>query len=273
MAPRYASPFRDHGIRGLGLHEAAPPYEVRRLTFPWHLALITVSGHAEFECLGEVGLMEPGQIWVGPLETAYKYKAQDDWKFISAALYRTHEFVHLEGKMLHRDLSHSTDPIIYAMEAYLQESAATKGPGATAPIGLATYISEAIVRDLKDGQFTGGNRVRLRLTHVWEEVNANPGEEWNLPALAKRMHVSVRQFQRIMKENYDVTAEGLLMRIRMEHARELLSSTDMTMVMVADRIGYQCVFAFSKGFRRHFGMPPGAYRKAANKGTIPDDGA
>ena len=30
MAPRYASPFRDHGIRGLGLHEAAPPYEVRR---------------------------------------------------------------------------------------------------------------------------------------------------------------------------------------------------------------------------------------------------
>ena len=47
-----------------------------------------------------------------------------------------------------------------------------------------------------------------------------------------------------MKENYDVTAEGWLMRIRMEHARELLSSTDMTMVMVADRIGYQCVFAF-----------------------------
>ena len=168
MAPRYASPFRNHGIRGLGLHEAAPPYEVRRLNFPWHLALITVSGHAEFECLGEVGVMEPGQIWVGPLETAYQYKAQDDWKFISAALYRTHEFVHLEGKMLHRDLSHSTEPIIYAMEAYLQESAATKGPGATAPIGLATYISEAIVRDLKDGQFTGGNRVRLRLAHVWD---------------------------------------------------------------------------------------------------------
>ena len=272
MAPRYASPFRDHGIRGLGLHEAEPPYEVRRLSFPWHLALITVSGHAEFECLGEVGVMEPGQIWVGPLETAYQYKAQDDWKFISAALYRTHEFVHLEGKMLHRDLSHSAEPIIYAMEAYLQESAATKGPGATAPTGLATYISEAIVRELKDGQFPGGNRVRLRLTHVWEEVNANPGAEWNLPALAKRMHVSVRQFQRIMKENYDVTAEGLLMRIRMEHARELLSSTDMTMVMVADRIGYQCVFAFSKGFRRHFGMPPGAYRKAVNKGTITHDG-
>jgi AraC-like DNA-binding protein len=57
----------------------------------------------------------------------------------------------------------------------------------------------------------------------------------------------------------------------MEHARELLSSTDMTMMMVADRIGYQCVFAFSKGFKRHFGMPPGAYRKAASQGISPDD--
>ena len=264
-------PFRDSGIRGVGLHEVAPPYEVRRLTFPWHLALITVSGHAEFECLGQVGVMEPGQIWLGPLETRYQYKAQDDWKFISATLYRAHEFAHLEGRMLHQDLSHSAQPIVYAIEAYLLESAATKGPGATAPIGLATYISEAIVRDLKDAQARSGNRLRLRLTQVWEEVNANPGEEWRLPVLAKRMHVSVRQFQRIMKENYDVTAEGLLMRIRMEHARELLSSTDMTMMMIADRIGYQCVFAFSKGFKRHFGIPPGAYRKAANQGKLPDN--
>ena len=112
--------------------------------------------------------------------------------------------------------------------------------------------------------------MRLRLTKVWEEVNANPGAHWNLPALAKRMHLSVRQFQRVMKENYDLTAEGLLMRIRMEHAREVLSSTDMTMVMIADRIGYQCVFAFSKGFKRHFDMPPGAYRKAADHGNLPE---
>ena len=269
MAPRYAAPFRDQGIRGVGLHEVAPPYEFRRLSFPWHLALITISGHAKFECLGQTGVMEPGQIWVGPLETPYEYAAQDNWKFISAALYRTNEFIHLERRVLHQNLSHSPESIVHAAEAYLQESAATSGPGATAPIGLATYISEAIVRDLKDEQSEGGNRLRLRLTKVWEEVNANPGAHCNLPALAKRMHLSVRQFQRVMKENYDLTAEGLLMRIRMEHARELLSSTDMTMVMIADRIGYQCVFAFSKGFKRHFDMPPGAYRKAANEATLP----
>lgn len=268
MAPSYASPFRDRGIRGVGLHEVAPPYEVRRLSFPWHLALITVSGKAEFNCLGRTGVIGAGQIWVGPMDTAYQYKALDDWIFISAALYRTHDFMHLEEGIFHRDLSQSTRPVVHAIEAYLYESASTLGPGATAPKGLAHYISEAIVRELKTEEFGTRNRMRMRLTQVWEEVNANPGADWKLPVLAKRMHVSVRQFQRIMKENYDLTAEGLLMRIRMEHARELLSSTDMTMMMVADRIGYQCVFAFSKGFKRHFGTPPGAYRKAANERFI-----
>ena len=175
---------------------------------------------------------------------------------VAASLVLAHDFMHLEEGIFHRDLSQSTRPVVHAIEAYLYESASTLGPGATAPKGLAHYISEAIVRELKTEEFGTRNRMRMRLTQVWEEVNANPGADWKLPVLAKRMHVSVRQFQRIMKENYDLTAEGLLMRIRMEHARELLSSTDMTMMMVADRIGYQCVFAFSKGFKRHFGTPP-----------------
>ena len=179
--------------------------------------------------------------------------------------------MHLEDHYLLRSMSQSAKPLVHAIKAYLQESAATKGPGAVAPIGLATYISEAILRELGSEQSGASSRLRLRLTQVWEEVNANPGEEWKLPVLAKRMNVSVRQFQRIMKENYDLTAEGLLMRIRMEHARELLGSTDLTMMMIAERIGYRCVFAFSKGFKRHFGVPPGTYRKVVNSGVSPED--
>ncbi len=271
MAPRYAAPFKSKGIRGVGLHEMGPPYEICRLSFPWHLVLITISGKAEFECEGETGVIEPGQVWVGPAETAYRYAALSDWKFVSAALFKTHDFVHLEDDFLHRSLSHSAMPLLYAVEAYLQEAATTKGPGAVAPIGLATYISEVFVRELGSEQLGSSSRLRLRLAQVWEEVNANPGADWRLPVLAQRMNVSVRQFQRMMKEDYDLTSEGLLMRIRMEHARELLGSTDLTMMMIADRIGYRCVFAFSKGFKRHFGVPPGAYRKAVNSGVSPED--
>lgn len=271
MAPRYAAPFRAKGIRGVGLHKLGPPYEICRLNFPWHLVLITISGRAEFECQGQIGVIEPRQVWVCPADIAYRYAALEEWNFVSAALYQTHEFIHLEGNYLHRSLAQSAMPLLYAVEAYLLESAATKGPGAVAPIGLATYISEAIVREVGSEECGSTSRLRLRLKQVWEEVNANPGDDWKLPVLARRMHVSVRQFQRIMKENYDLTAEGLLMRIRMDHARELLGSTDLTMMVIAEQIGYRCVFAFSKGFKRHFGVPPGFYRKAVNSGVLPDD--
>jgi AraC-like DNA-binding protein len=271
MVPRYAAPFKKKGIRGVGFHEMKPPYEICRLSFPWHLVIISISGNAEFEFKGKKGVIEPGQVWVGPAKTPYRYAALDDWKFISAALFPSDEFLHLEGDLLHQTLSQSAKPLVHAIEAYFQESVATKGPGSTAPIGLATYISEAIVRELGTEQNRSTCRLRLSLMQVWEEVNANPGIKWQLPSLARKMSVSVRQFQRIMKENYDLTAEKMLMRIRMEHARELLGSTDLTMIMIAERIGYNCVFAFSKGFKRYLGIPPGAYRKAINSGDSTDE--
>jgi AraC-like DNA-binding protein len=268
MAPRYASPFRDQGIRGVGLHEVAPPYEIRRFNFPWHLALFTFQGEAEYSCLGKTGKIEAGQVWVGPFETAYSYAAKSEWKFVSAALYNTHQFAHLEGRVFHQDLSYSLEPVVYAIEAYLQESAATEGPGSEIPTGLATYISKAIVRDLQTAQGAGVNRNRLRLSQLWEEVNANPGNEWKLSILAQKMHVSVRQFQRLMQENYSLTAEGMMMRIRMEHARELLCATDLTIVMIAERVGYQCPFAFSKAFKRYSSLPPATYRRMSEKSEI-----
>lgn len=268
MAPRYAKPFRDHGIRGVGLHEMVTPYEIRRLNFPWHVALFTFQGEAEYECLGTTGTIEAGQVWVGPFETKYRYLAKGEWKFVSAALYNTHQFAHLEGRIFHQDLSYSLEPVVYAIEAYLQESAATKGPGSEIPIGLSTYISKAIVRDLQDGQGGSLNRNRLRLSQLWEEVNANPGYEWKLSILAKKMHVSVRQFQRLMQENYSLTAEGMMMRIRMEHARELLCATDLTIGMISERVGYLCPFAFSKAFKRYFSLPPATYRRMSEKSKL-----
>ena len=50
MVPEFTAVFKDRGIRGVGVHEVVEPYEMRRLTFPWHMVLITLSGSAEYEC-------------------------------------------------------------------------------------------------------------------------------------------------------------------------------------------------------------------------------
>ena len=63
----------------------------------------------------------------------------------------------------------------------------------------------------------------------------------------------------------EMTAEGMLIRIRMAHARELLTATDFTMAVIAERVGYQSVYAFSKAFKRTLGVTPSSFRASAPK--------
>lgn len=263
MVPEYAAPFREQGIRGVGIHEVSQPYEIRRLSFPWHMALITISGSAEYEFQGQRKEMQPNQIWVGPADTPHLYRATSDWKFISAALFKANAFAHLEHVCIHRELSSRANHLIGAVEAYLYESAIAETADSTIPRGIADYIAQSIARELLTDEGHRISRARHRLNRLWEEVNADPGTDWRLPMLASRVHVSIRQFQRMMRENYEMTAESMLIRIRMAHARELLTATDFTMAVIAERVGYQSVYAFSKAFKRFYNMPPGAYKKHA----------
>ena len=51
--------------------------------------------------------------------------------------------------------------------------------------------------------------------------------------------------------------------IRMNHARVLLTQTDLSIRRVADRVGYPDGYYFTKVFKKRFAAPPGRYRKSA----------
>jgi transcriptional regulator GlxA family with amidase domain len=130
---------------------------------------------------------------------------------------------------------------------------------------LTNFISQAIRRELHPAAPDEDIRSKFHLHKLWELVNASPGSDWRLDDLAREVSVSVRQFQRLMRQYYNMTAEQMLTRLRMEHAAELLSARDLSQAAIAERVGYQSVYAFSKAFKRHFGEPPGAYAKSNHK--------
>jgi len=261
MVPRYAAPFKAHGLRGAGIHEVVEPYEIRRVSAPWHIVLVTVAGEAEYECKSEKGTIRANDIWIGPADFPYVYCARGEWKFMSAALFRTERFAHMEGKVTCRSVLQTPEHLLAAMEAYLFESSLRPNVDSAACSALAEYISVFITRQLRPTQPYEGRRAILDLHQLWESVNATPGAPWKLADLAQQLSVSIRQFQRLMREHYDLTSEQMLLRIRMEHARELLAATDLSMEMISERVGYQSVYSFAKAFKRHFGEPPGAHRR------------
>jgi AraC-like DNA-binding protein len=54
-----------------------------------------------------------------------------------------------------------------------------------------------------------------------------------------------------------------LLTWRMALAKDLLRQPDMSLIEVAQRIGYGSASAFSTAFKRHHGQPPSHYARAA----------
>lgn len=86
-------------------------------------------------------------------------------------------------------------------------------------------------------------------------------EELSLDDLAHQAHVSANHFIRVFKQHYDCTPHRYLNQLRIEHARELLQSTDASMTEIARRCGFGDSNYFARQFRQHNGESPRAFRQ------------
>lgn len=103
------------------------------------------------------------------------------------------------------------------------------------------------------------------LTGVLQALAVNPESE-NAPvdyaALAAASGISVATLRRRFKRAMNMTLHAYLLRSRVDAARTLLLETDLPIKAIADRLGYDNVYFFSRQFGQIAGVPPGAFRKS-----------
>ncbi len=78
--------------------------------------------------------------------------------------------------------------------------------------------------------------------------------------LAARLGLDRSYFSNLFKEAEGKTPQHYLCEVRMRQAALQLMEQRYTVTETAISVGYSDVFAFSRMFRRHFGMPPSQYR-------------
>jgi two-component system response regulator YesN len=66
----------------------------------------------------------------------------------------------------------------------------------------------------------------------------------------------------LLKERLGLSYITYLTSIRIEQAKKLLRTTDLTVAAIAERVGYPNVTNFYRLFQRETGLTPGAYRQA-----------
>ena len=81
-----------------------------------------------------------------------------------------------------------------------------------------------------------------------------------LDSVAEYFNVSKSYLYRIMKKTYGTTLSDILENIRMENAKDLLSSTQLGVAEIACACGYNSSNTFYKVFKKRFGISPNTGR-------------
>ena len=90
-------------------------------------------------------------------------------------------------------------------------------------------------------------------------------EKIKMEELANAMNTSYRTLSRRFKAETGRTISGQLTKIRLNHAKKLLSGTKLPLYEIAARCGYENEFYFSKIFKEHCQIPPSQYRSRFRK--------
>ncbi len=103
----------------------------------------------------------------------------------------------------------------------------------------------------------------MRLRPVVEYIAEHYNEKLTIEKLSDMITVSPDYFTKIFKESMGKTPIDYINTVRINRAMRYLSDTDMSMIEIADKIGFCNANYFHKIFKQYMNSSPLAYRKAA----------
>jgi AraC family transcriptional regulator, activator of mtrCDE len=134
---------------------------------------------------------------------------------------------------------------------------------------IALKLSEIIftqaIRHYLDGE--GKNQKGLagfadpHIRQALEAIHQDPATPWTVERLAREAGLSRTAFSNRFNELTTYTPLNYLTSWRMQLARQLLADSDLPIIDVAARSGYQSEASFGRVFKRHIGQPPAGYRR------------
>ncbi len=113
-------------------------------------------------------------------------------------------------------------------------------------------------RSARSSRRNGSLQERLR--KVKRHMDEHFAEPLQLDDLAAMASVSPHHFLRSFKRAFEVTPHRYLIDRRLEHARELLATTDLSVGEIGTRIGFESANGFHSAFRRKYACSPATCR-------------
>ena len=109
-----------------------------------------------------------------------------------------------------------------------------------------------------------------RLGNALARMLESPERPWKVEDLAEACHMSRATFARLFARLCGMPPADMLTQLRMARAARALLQGEGAVGDVALAVGYQSEAAFNRVFKRHYGIGPGGFRRAAHLADVPD---
>jgi AraC-like DNA-binding protein len=110
-------------------------------------------------------------------------------------------------------------------------------------------------------EFGCSNDDRQALRDVARYLEEHLAEEHSLADLCRRFYINEFKLKRNFKAMFGNTVFGYLRDVRFQRAEQLLKAEKLSVLEIANEVGYSNPSHFSRGFQERFGVLPKAFRR------------
>ncbi len=192
---------------------------------------------------GDMFIMCPGQ------SAVYESDSSDPWEYLWIGFDGAGAF----ETLLAQDFVH----IPAAANLFIQMTSSENEPGREWKVTGLIYQLLALMEQQVN--------VRPKKSYVdltIDYIEKHYQENFQVGTLSDRLGLDRSYFCRLFKNQTGMSPQDYVVHYRLRQAEKLLSSTELPQKEIAKAVGYPDIYAFSRMFKRKYGIAPGLYRSS-----------
>jgi AraC-like DNA-binding protein len=139
---------------------------------------------------------------------------------------------------------------------------------------ISFYLSRLLLHLVKSPQIElqrrdihSGDSVRdMLLEEINLYVRSHLSQSVTIADIAEHVGYSVSYLRAVFRDRLGVSLGRYMRESRLSEAAQLLQSSDLNVADVSEKCGFESLFAFSRAFRKAYGIPPRAYGNLVKNG-------
>ncbi|MCD8124691.1 MAG: helix-turn-helix domain-containing protein [Lachnospiraceae bacterium] len=122
----------------------------------------------------------------------------------------------------------------------------------------------------KNEAFYSENPSKSCANEIQQYISEHYAEPISLASLADRFHISASHVSYVFSRSFGISPINYLIDVRFYRAKEMITSSSLTLAQIAERVGYTNYNHFNQLFYKRHGITPAEFReKNLNREVLP----